>query len=574
MIVRRAMKMNVLGIHIGHDSSAALVSGNRLVADVAEERFARVKHFSGLPTESVSYCLGAGGISSKDVDVIAVSSKDSLPVLNYLFDFEARQQERGSPSQEALRWLNTLLGRKSREIRPIYYQQFPVSRQCRVAHVEHHLAHAAAAYYSSEYRGKTLIVTCDGVGDGVSLCLWRGENGVITPLEKFPASGSLGWFYSNVTEALGWIHGDGEGTTMGLAPYGDSSKCHGALSAFHPHYEGGRLVRPHDFGISYRWNERGSYEFHFEEARSIKALVDRFGAEHIAAEAQRVLEEQVAQVIFPWLERENTRSLCCAGGVFLNVKLNQRVWYSGKVDNHFVYPNAGDSGLAHGAALWVAHNQGDVQPTNVPLHLYYGPEYGDDEVSKLLDARGIPFRVSENVEEYAADALACDRIVAWFQGRMESGPRALGNRSILMSPAKSENKDIINGRVKFRQAFRPFCPSMLEEAAGKYLERARSEPFMITSFDVIPAMASRIPAVVHQDQTLRPQTVSREINPRYWTLLSEFGKRTGDPVLLNTSFNIKGEPMICSPREAIRGFFDSGIDLLVLGNVVVEKSKA
>ena len=566
--------MNVLGIHIGHDSSAALVMGNHLVADVAEERFARVKHFTGLPTDSVSYCLNVGGISSKDLDVIAVSTKDSLPILNTLFDFDEGHKERGSFSQEALRWMNIALGKKSHEIRPIYYKKFPVDVSCRVVHVEHHLAHAAAAYYSSDYKEKTLIVTCDGVGDGVSLCLWRGENGVITPLEKFPSSGSLGWFYSNVTEALGWIHGDGEGTTMGLAPYGDFTKCYGVLSAYHPHYENGRLVRPHNFGISYCWNERGSYEFHFEEARSIKALVDRYGAEHIAAEAQRVLEEQISQVIFPWLEKENTRSLCCAGGVFLNVKLNQRVWYSGKVDNHFVYPNSGDSGLAHGSALWVAHNQCGVESADTPLQLYKGPEYFEDEIMKLLDARDIPFRVIENIEKYAAEALARDKIVAWFQGRMESGPRALGNRSILMSPAKPENKDIINSRVKFRQAFRPFCPSMTEEVADKYFQCARPEQYMITSFDVNPNMASRIPAVVHQDQTLRPQTVSKDINPKYWNLLSEFGKLIGDPVLLNSSFNIKGEPMICSPREAIRGFFDSGIDLLAMGNVVVEKRKS
>jgi carbamoyltransferase len=566
--------MNILGVHIGHDSSAALISAGHLVADVAEERFARVKHFTGLPTESVDYCLSAGGIRSEDLDVIATTSCDGVVGLNHMFALDGQRRERASPSKEALRSLKIALGRKTEEIPPLYFKQFPLAPRCRVAHVEHHLAHAASAYYSSQYRQKTLIVTCDGVGDGVSLCLWRGENGKITPLEKFSSSGSLGWFYSNVTEALGLIHGDGEGTTMGLAPYGDYERCRGVLSAFHPHYENGKLVRAHDFGTSYCWNEKGSYEFHFEEARQIKALVDRYGAEHIAAEAQRVLEEQLAQVIFPWLEKEGTRSLCCAGGVFLNVKLNQRVWCSGKVDDQFVYPNAGDSGLAHGAALWVAHNQVDVAPVAEPLHLYYGPQFGDDEIQTLLKSRGIRFHVSDRVEEYVADALAADRIVAWFQGRMESGPRSLGNRSILMSPAKSVNKDIINGRVKFRQAFRPFCPSMLAEVAPDYLENYRSEPFMITSFDVKLDKAARIPAVVHKDQTLRPQTVEKEINPRYWKLLAEFGKRTGDPVLLNTSFNIKGEPMICSPREAIRGFFDSGIDLMAMGNVIIEKGKA
>jgi carbamoyltransferase len=550
--------MNILGIRFGHDSSAVLMSDGRLVADVAEERFARIKHFSGLPTESVSYCLEAGGIGSMDLDMIAVASNRGDAGLNHLFQLESKA---AAPRGE-------------KQIPPLYFKQFPVSPSCQVVQIEHHLAHAACAYYASRFREKALIVTCDGLGGGVSVGVWRGEDGIITALEKFPAAGSVGWFYSNVTEALGWMHGEGEGITMGLAPYGDHAKCQGVLEGFHPRYAAGRLARPHDFGMSYIWNERGACEFHFEQAGAIKALANRHGAEHIAAEAQRVLEEQIAEIVYPWLKTENTRSLCCAGGVFLNVKLNQRVWCSGNVDKHFVYPDAGDSGLAHGAAMWAARNAAGETLADTPLHLYYGPQYSDEEVQALLEARGIRYRVSDRVEEEAADALAANCIVAWFQGRMEFGPRALGNRSILMSPSKAENKDIINSRVKFREAFRPFCPSLPEEAAPEYIERHRPEPFMITSFDVKSAKAGRIPAVVHRDRTLRPQTVGKKINPRYWNLLHEFGKRTGDPVLLNTSFNIKGEPMICSPREAIRGFFDSGIDLLVMGNVVVEKGKA
>lgn len=550
--------MNILGIRFGHDSSAVLISGGRLIADVAEERFARVKHYCGLPAESVSYCLAAGGINSMDLDIIAVASNRGDPGLNHLFGLESKA---AAP-------------RGAKQIPPLYFKLFPVSLRCQIVQVEHHLAHAASAYYASQFREKTLIVTCDGLGGGVSVGLWRGENGSITALEKFPASGSLGWFYGNVTEALGWMHGEGEGTTMGLAAYGDYSICRGVLDGFYPRYEAGRLVREHDYGESCYWNERGAYEPHSEQARAIQALADRHGAKHIAAEAQRVLEEQVAELIYPWLTSEGTRSLCCAGGVFLNVKLNQRIWCSGYVDKHFIYPNAGDAGLAHGAAMWVAHNEAGETLANVPLHLYHGPQYAEDEVQALLKARGVRFRYSDSVEEEAADALAANRIVAWFQGRMESGPRALGNRSILMSPSPAENKDTINARVKYRQAFRPFCPSLPEEIAPEYIENYRSEPFMVTSFDVNPAKAGVIPAVVHWDQTLRPQSVNKEVNPRYWKLLYEFGKRTGSPVLLNTSLNMKGEPIICSPREAIRLFFDSGIDMLAIGNVIVEKGRA
>src|SRR4029450_4782571 len=223
--------MNILGIRFGHDSSAVLMSNGRLVADVAEERFARIKHFSGLPTESVSYCLEAGGIGSMDLDMIAVASNRGDPGINHLFRCESKP---AAPKGEE-------------HVPPLSFKQFPVSPRCQVVQVEHPLAHAVCAYYASRFRGKALIVTCDGLGGGVSVGVWRGENGIITALEKFPATGSVGWFYSNVTEALGWTHGEGEGITMGLAAYGDHAKCQGVLESFHPRYEAGRLARPHDF---------------------------------------------------------------------------------------------------------------------------------------------------------------------------------------------------------------------------------------------------------------------------------------------------------------------------------------
>jgi carbamoyltransferase len=358
---------------------------------------------------------------------------------------------------------------------------------------------------------------------------------------------------------------------MGLAPYGDFTKCRGVLDRFYPKYAAGDLVEPHSFGPGFNWNEAGSTEWHLDDADEIHRLVQKYGPENIAAEAQRVLEEQVMEVIFPWMEREKTATLCAAGGVFLNVKLNQRLWYSGKVTRHWTYPNCGDSGLAVGAALYAHYEKALNDPIRVQEHLYWGPEYCNEEVADIVKQRSLHARYVENIEEESARLLAQNKILAWFQGRMESGPRALGNRSILMSTAKVENKDIINARVKYREAFRPFCPSLTIEAAPQYLVRYRVEPFMITSFDTIEEKKACIPAVVHADGTARPQTVRREINPRYWTLLTEFGKLTGDPVLLNTSLNIKGEPMICHPREAIRCFYDSGIDYLVIGNYLFSK---
>ena len=559
--------MKTLGIHLGHDSSAALVVDGRIVADVAEERFTRTKHYCGLPMAAVE----SQNLTISDIDAVAVPAEDNVPDLNFLFDLKGARQEKKTRKRQMLEFARELFNSPGSKP-PVYIKNFPLPASTEILHVSHHLAHAASAYYTNPCTEKQLIVTIDGAGDGLSGAIWRGENGRIEMLKHFPTSASIGWFYSNVTEALGWWHGDGEGKTMGLAPYGDYTKAKGVLTRFHPKFSGGDVVEHHDFGRIHLWNESGTIQWHFEEAYQIKDLIAKYGREHVAAEAQRVLEEQVKEIVFPWMEKEGTRNLSCAGGVFLNVKLNQRIWESGKVDRHHIYPNAGDSGLAVGAALYAyyqAHPQAKIHAVE---DLYWGPEYSDKEIEAVLKLRNLSYRRVEDVEEYAAKQLAHEKIVAWFQGRMESGPRALGNRSILMSSNRAENKDIINARVKFREAFRPFCPSLTWESRAEYLEKVRDEFFMITSFTCTEAKRKKVPAVVHADATLRPQTVKKEFNPRFWTLINEFAKLTGESLLLNTSFNVMGEPIVMHPREAIRCFYDNGLDCLILGNFVLEKN--
>jgi carbamoyltransferase len=564
--------MNILGIHIGHDSSAALVVDGRIVADVAEERFTRTKHYCGLPLHALDYCLKSQGITMTDIDAVAVPAACSVPDLNFLLDLRGAKQERKTRKRRTLEFVQEIMNKPEAKP-PLYIKNFPLHSKTEIIHVHHHLAHAASAYYTSGSREKQLIVTLDGAGDGVSGGIWRGENGAITELQSFPTSASVGWFYSNVTEALGWWHGDGEGKTMGLAPYGDYLKCQGVLDKFCPRFSKGELVEPHDFGRPFFWNEAGAIQWHLDEAYAIRDLVHKFGREHIAAEAQRVLEEQVKNLIFPWMDREGTRNLSAAGGVMLNVKLNQRLWESGRIDRHHTYPNAGDSGLAAGAALYVYYQANPSAPIHPIEDLYWGPAYTEKEIRDALELRHLEYRRVDNVEEYTARQLAQDKIVAWFQGRMESGPRALGARSILMSANRPENKDIINARVKFREAFRPFCPSLLWEKKEEYLEKARDEFFMITSFTCREPKRKQVPAVVHADHTLRPQTVKAGFNQRFWNLINEFGKLTGEYLLLNTSFNIMGEPIVNHPREAIRCFYDNGLDCLILGDFVLEKQR-
>jgi carbamoyltransferase len=562
--------MKILGVHIGHDSSAALIIDGKIVSDVAEERFTRIKHYCGLPIQSIAYCLQSQNLTIDDIDVIAVPSNGTVPGLGFLFDLDESQSEKRSTRGQIYDFVESILG-KSGMKPPLYIKNFPIKNKVEIQKVDHHLAHAASAYYTSGTRDEQLIITLDGAGDSSSSCIWKGKNGTIEPLLKLPGYSSLGWFYGNVTEALGWYHGDGEGKTMGLAPYGDYNKTHGVLDKFYPKFENGKLIEKHDFGRSYFWNENGALQWHFDEAYEIRELVKKYGSAHIAAEAQRVLEEQAFNLILPWMKKENLDALSCAGGIFLNVKLNQRLWETGKIKNHYIYPNAGDSGLAAGAALY-AYFQANPNTEIYPIQdLYWGPEFSNSEIKDLLGARGLSYKYHDDIETFTAEKLAEGNIIGWLQGRMESGPRALGNRSILMSANKAENKDIINARVKFREGFRPFCPSILWEQKDEYLENSRDEFFMITSFTCKKEKRKKVPAVVHADNTMRPQTVKKSFNPRYWSLIKHFGDITGEYLLLNTSFNIKGEPIVNHPREAIRCFYDGGLDYLVLNNYVLQK---
>ena len=409
----------------------------------------------------------------------------------------------------------------------------------------------------------------DGIGDGTSVAIWRFEKNRLTLLKQYGGQGSLGWFYANATEAMGWRHGSDEWKLMGLAPYGKESP--GALKGFYPEYENGYLILPHDYGEFGRWNDHGANHYHGKDSETLSMFVDNLGAENFAAEVQRVAEEQAFNIILPWLAKEKVVHLCCAGGFFLNVKFNQKLWYKKLLETQWIYPNPGDSGIAAGAAL---HAYYTINPNVLPHRLdtmYFGPEYTDDYIMSVLNERGLRYRKSMDVAKETARYLTENYVVGWFQGRMESGPRALGNRSILMSPLKAENKDIINAKVKYREAFRPFCPSMLYEYASDYLVDSREEQFMVTSFAVKEDMKGRIPAVVHKDGTARPQMVKRELNKLYYDLIMEFGKMTGEYAILNTSFNVKGEPIVCHPREAIRCFFDTGLDVLVIGNFIIEK---
>ncbi|HAX97672.1 MAG TPA: hypothetical protein DCY12_01930 [Candidatus Atribacteria bacterium] len=565
--------MKILGIHAGHDSSAAIVIDGTVIADVQEERFNRVKHSSNVPIKSIQYCLNKAEVSDiNDLDYISLSWENNPKGLNTLFGIESNYSGK---EKVAINLAKTFFGKSlgmKKEKLPIYYPDYTSIDKSKIINNNHHFVHAASAFYTRRSNDKCLIFTIDGAGDKTCTAIWLGEGNDIKLLKKYYREASIGWAYSVVTEGLHWIHGDGEGKTMGLAPYGDYNKCKGVLDKFFAVFKDDELIKESELGYSYYWKESGSTQFHFDEAKEVEKLAEKYGRENIAAEAQRKLEENVMNLVFGWAKKVGVKKIACAGGIFLNVKLNQRIWNnrSNAIEEQHIYPNPGDSGLAVGAALlqYYRFNNFKGQKENT---LYLGPEYSNEEIEKILKIRKLKYDYIENPSKKAAELLANDKIVAWFQGRMETGPRALGNRSILMSPLKAENKDIINAWVKFREGFRPFCPSLLYEYRDLYLEDYRDEFFMITSFDVKNEKRDKIPAVVHVDGTVRPQMVSKEHNPKYWHLINEFGKITGEYIVLNTSFNVMGEPIIENPKEAIRCFYDAGIDALFLENFMLVK---
>jgi carbamoyltransferase len=555
--------MRVLGLHVGHDSSAALVEDGRIVAAVAEERLVRVKHYAGVPIRAIDYCLRARNLRPNELDAVALASTQPSPLVDSILDRLDAGRRLGGRARD--------LARIPGATPPLYVPRFVVPASVAVVCVDHHLAHAASAYYTSGRSERQLVVTLDGAGDGHSTCIWRGDGGRLAPLLQLDQQASLGWFYGAVTEALGWWHGDGEGKTMGLAAYGGAALCRGALDRFHPKFAAGDLLEPHQLGQPAAWTDRGAVHWHLPAAAAIREIVALHGGAGVAAEAQRVLEEQALALIVPWLDREEVDALSCAGGVFLNVKLNQRLWATGRLRYHHVFPDAGDSGLAAGAALYVSFSASPSRSFGTLESLALGPEFTNDEIRRLVEERRLPFRSVPDPSTDAARLLAEGKVVGWFQGRSEAGPRALGHRSILMAARPASNKDLLNARVKRREAFRPYCPSLVASARDRYLVGARDDPFMTTAFDVRTDARSRIPAVVHVDGTARPQIVHRERNPQFWALIERYADLAGDPVVLNTSLNAGGEPLAVSPQDAIRCFFDSGMDALVMGELVLEK---
>jgi len=580
---------NILGISAGHDSGATLISDGTIVTAVNEERFSRVKHHGRTPFNAIEHCLKQSSIEAGDVDAIVLSSEHvpssirpilpddvtpeniSIKPISSIERFKYHYLTRGSslPIDALRKGIETIFDDQQNQI-PSYIWSHNFPNDTDVFLVNHHESHAATAYHGSGF-DEALIVTLDGIGDQYSGSVWQGKDGNLERLDSWGRNGSLGWFFGIVTQALGWWIGNGEGKTMGLAAYGESTpEVRDFLEQYLPCYKHGTLREGYDFSRPSQWLSRDTHHWSFKEAEEIETLLHNHDRSDLAATAQQLLEEQVLEIVRPWLQETQLENIATAGGVFLNVKLNPKIYQLDEVNNYYIFPNAGDGGLPTGAAYQAFRNINPDQQLGNLNHAYWGPDVTAD-VPFVLDDRQLSYEHCSDIVDRCAQLLADGKILGWCQGRMEYGPRALGNRSILIDPTHPDSMDRVNDRVKFRDSWRPFAPSILEEAVDDYLVDPVYDPFMITSTEVREDKRDEIPAVTHVDGTTRPQVVRKSVNERYWKLINAFAGRTGTPVVLNTSFNLSGDPIVCDARDAIATFYNSGLDALAIGDYLLSK---
>ena len=581
--------MVILGINAYHaNASAAIVVDGRLVAAVEEERLNRVKYAAGLPVRAIQFCLDVAGVKLQQVDHIAVP-RDPLARLGTKLRFAVRMPRFALDRFRALRKFASI----DQEIAKSF-DLSPESVRAQYHRVEHHTAHLASACFASPFE-RSAVLSADGLGDFASAMWGICEGHQLRPLGEIAFPHSLGMYYTALTQYLGfWKFGD-EYKVMGLGAYGQPE----FLEEFR------RIVRadgPLSFrlGLSYFIHQSQGSEMTWRDTSSTPVLGRLFSSyleerlgparkkdepltqrhHNIAASMQAALEEVLAAHWSALSEKTGEKNLCLAGGVAFNCLANGKIFEHSPFERVFVQPAAGDAGLSVGAAFAVYHGVLGRPRVFAMNHAYWGPQFSEQQLRSAVfdshimngDAHTAEL-ADEPLLEATAKRIANGKVVGWFQGAMEWGPRALGNRSILADPRRAEMKDVLNRRVKHREIFRPFAPSIAEEATGEFFERTHPSPFMTFAYPVRSDKRAQIPAPTHVDGTARLQTVSRDANPLYWRLLRKMGDLTGVPVVLNTSFN-DNEPIVCRPEEALECFRRTQMDVLVIGNFLLEKKSA
>jgi carbamoyltransferase len=571
--------MLTLGINAAfHDPAACLVRDGVVVAAAEEERFTKIKHgkrpvpFSTweLPFHAIEYCLRAADASLGDLDHVAYSfdptqllgERVADPTIEIPLDLAAYRPDGEWLSPWDPLFLSSIVNapRQLADGAPLHlrarFRGASWTGPYTWHFVDHHLAHAASAFLASPF-DDAAVMALDGRGERATTTYWRGNGTCLELVGRVDMPHSLGLLYEEVTDYLGFLRSSDEYKVMALASYG-TPRYAAAFNDIVRVGEGGR----------YTVASSGLEEW-FGPARARGGPIEQRHFD-IARSLQLVLEESVISLARWVREETGLPRLCLAGGVALNCVMNARLRDAGVFDEIWVQPAAGDAGTALGAALWVDARQQPHGRRYRMEHAFLGPAFDDEEIESFLRWSKLPYRRLTDVAGEAADILARDRVIGWFQGGMEFGPRALGARSILASPVHAEMQARLN-EIKDREDFRPVAPVVLEEEAGEWFQGAGVAPFMLFVYDVAPDKVDRIPAVRHVDGTARVQTIRRDQQPLYYDLLRAFQRRTGVPVLINTSFNTRGEPIVCTPRDAIESFWTSPLDALVIGSFLLEK---
>ena len=557
--------MITLGLNYSqmHDSSACLVRDGELLFAVAEERISRVKHDARFPALAIQACLDFAKIRADQVDEVCVGWQ--TPGATFRHDLKLY-----STGQWPLSYTNVL--NSGRHFASMWHQNGganPFARQfsskARYRFVDHHLAHALSTYCYSGFDDAAIVVM-DGRGAWEATSIWHGSKGRVYPVLTINWPDSLGLFYAVFTGFLGFVPNSDEWKVMGLAPYGKPGVD---LTMFldvraTPYKAHSDLL--HGTGS----NPYSGWPAALGAPREPESEINDLHKD-IAYAVQDLCETAMLNVVRLALQKTSSKNLCLAGGVALNSKANGKIAASGIVQNIFVQPAASDDGVALGAALAPFLDGGQRLAFKPMRHAYLGPAFDDDAIGAVLNTYKIRASRLSDPAATAAEFLSQGKILGWYQGRMEFGPRALGDRSIIADPRDPEMNAKVNNAVKFREWWRPFAPSFKKEVAPDYLESAYDSPFMILTAQVRREKRAVIPSVTHVDGSARPQTVEKEINPLYYRLIDEFGKRTSVPVIMNTSFNLRGEAIVNTPTDAIRTFFSSGMDALFLGSFLVEK---
>jgi len=584
--------MIILGINAYHgDAAAAIIRRGNLIAAAEEERFNRIKHSAGFPKEAIKYCLKEAGVSARDIDYIAVPRNPKARIFRKIY-YGIKIPKL------ALRRLVAL--KKTQDIKNKLAEIFAVDKsqiKAKLINVEHHRCHIASSFFVSPFE-KSLLFSADGLGDFASTAWGIGKGNKIQILGEVTFPHSLGLYYTAITQYLGFLNYGDEYKVMGLAAYGEPEyRKEFKKIIFNTNKLGFKL------GLDYFVHHKKLVDMNFEEGYPYleplysEYLEKRLGLHRqedepietrhkdIAASLQERLEEILLSLlngVHNSYHKNEVNKLCMTGGVAFNCVANGKIFQETPFKEVYIPPACGDAGLAIGAAYYVWHQLLNKPRDFVMEHAYWGSEYNDTEISRELDAMSKDLNekgcVIEKIEDIGklcrktARYIADGNVVGWFQGRMEWGPRALGNRSILADPRRPEMKDTLNARVKNREPFRPFAPSILEEKIGEYFQEVHRSAFMLFAYKIRPDKLKLIPAVTHIDGTARIQSVNYQTNPLYWQLIKEFEKITGIPILLNTSFN-ENEPIVRSPKEALDCFLRTKMDILVMGKYILRKGQ-